>query len=138
MSIVQRTILNTWQENDLDETIERMFSYCGTYDENGRVRDTEDIFATLKEEKLVSDTGWQIVMLYRPKNTINPSDIENIVHDIESSGEYEVKILVHDYLKRIKPNQPTNDMRIDLGEVDFTCLLRQKYLRQILLTTETP
>lgn len=104
------------QENDVQETIERLISYVGGVLENGKAMSTEEI-----AEKFVSNRirggRWDIEIIYRPKNSISTGDLDGIISEIEAEGEVEVKILVHDYVKRIKPEMPTGDLRIDLGEV---------------------
>jgi len=102
-------------ENDVEETVQRMISYVGAVDEKGKAVDVDSALGVLKEHKLHDDT-WEYRFLYRPKNSISTGDIDGIINEIEAEGEVEVKILVYDYLKRIKPDYPTGDMRLDIGE----------------------
>jgi replicative DNA helicase len=103
------------QENDTEETMDRIFSYIGSAKEGVIKQTPEEIFAALQAEGIIDDSC-NIEVQYHPKGTITANDIENIVHDIESDGEYEVKLILHDYLKRLRPNISTGDLRIDLGE----------------------
>ena len=71
----------------------------------------------MRQHKFVGDR-WELRILYRPKNAITTGDVDTIISEIESEGEVEVKFLVHDYIKRIKPNVSVGDIRIDLGEAN--------------------
>lgn len=111
-----RLAITQLQENDSEETLDRIFSYIGCANgDDGIHASVEDIYATMRKEGFISDTQG-ICIMFRPKNSICSSDIESIVRDIESDGEYEVKLIVHDYLKRLRPNLSHNDNRLDLGE----------------------
>lgn len=103
------------QENDLEETIERSMSYVGATDENQNPYKNFDIVMK-KMRNEFDTTRCDIKLMYRPKGSINTADLDTIINDIEAEGEYEVKLLVHDYLKRIDPAVSKNDLRIDLGE----------------------
>jgi replicative DNA helicase len=103
------------QENDTEESMDRVFSHVGSAQEGIIRHDPEEILTRLKAEHIFGDLHGMEIQ-YHPKNAICAMDIENIIRDIESDGEFEVKLLVHDYLKRLKPNISTGDLRIDLGE----------------------
>lgn len=115
------------QENDMEETMGRYFSYCNGFDDEGKVLPTERLLELFKENRLY-EGKWAICMKYRPKNSISTADIESIINEVEADEDVEVKILVHDYIKRIKPEFPTGDVRIDLGEVanDFSTLAKSR------------
>jgi len=91
---------------------------------NNPIKDFEKLFKKFKSE--FDMDGYDIVMKYQPKGSINTADIESIINEIESEGEYEVKLLIHDYLKRIDPAINKNDIRLNLGEVvnDFSILAK--------------
>lgn len=110
------------QENDNEETLDRLFSYLGSV-ENERIVDSpEEIIEKMRNEGIVNLESHNILMLYRRKYSINCNDIENMVKELELEGEYEVKMLVHDYIKRMKPNVDKGDERLNLGEIanDFS------------------
>lgn len=120
-------ILYISQENDLNETVDRIISYSNGVDNNKQVlNDSEEVYKLVTKE-LMND-NCNIRLLYRPKNSITTADVETILNDIEAEGEFEVKLVVHDYLKRIKPEISYNDLRIDLGEAvnDFSILAKLK------------
>lgn len=104
------------QENDNEETLQRIFSYIGAVQKNGKA-DEDDLSL---EEKLIAhkliDSKWSLVIKYRKKGTICCNDIDAIITEVEAEDDVEVKLIVHDYIKRLKANIMTGDMRIDLGE----------------------
>lgn len=103
------------QENDTEETLERLISYSGAIDSNGKAESEEIIYNCFKQHKIL-DGHWELRILYRPKHSISTGDLDGIIAEVEAGGEVEVKMLVHDYVKRIKPAVVTGDIRIDLGE----------------------
>lgn len=103
------------QENDSEETIDRMLSYTRCAREN-KYKSVEESKQAFINEGIIDAESHGIKIHYFRKNEISANDIENLVHDIEADGEYEVKLIVHDYLKRLRPNVQANDTRIDLGE----------------------
>lgn len=115
------------QENDIEETFARVFSYVDGVNEKGKILPEDEIYELLKDYKLV-EGKWTILMRYRPKNSINTMDIDNMISEIEAEGELEVKMVVHDYIKRLRPNYPVGDLRIDLGECvnDLSILAKKR------------
>lgn len=120
-------VLYITQENDLVETLDRVFSYIGATDANNNVLKDPDHVYNLFTKEFSTDTC-EVQLLYKPKNSITAGDIETIINDIEAEGEFEVKLLVHDYLKRLLPIVSKGDMRLDLGEAvnDLSSLSKAK------------
>lgn len=117
------------QENDLYETMERAYSYAGAVDKSNSVlSDFTTAFERFQKE-FKTEYG-TIIFMYRKKNQLNTNDVDNFIGDIEAEGEYEVKLVIHDYLKRIQPTLPKNDLRIDLGEAanDFSNIAKARRL----------
>lgn len=103
------------QENDSEETIERIISYVGAVTAEGKAVSEDIICDNFRRHKIL-DGHWELHILYRPKHSISTGDLDGILDEIESEGDVEVKILVHDYIKRIRPAVVANDTRTDLGE----------------------
>jgi|JI10StandDraft_1071094.scaffolds.fasta_scaffold59365_3 hypothetical protein len=120
-------VLYITQENDLIETVERIFSYIGATDSDHNVLKDPKVVCELFRKEFSTDTC-EVKLLYKPKNSITAADMETIINDIEAEGEYEVKFLVHDYLKRLLPIVSKGDMRLDLGEAvnDLSSLSKSK------------
>ena len=115
------------QENDIYETVERAYSYIGATDKSNSVlKDFENAFTQFNKE-FHTDYG-TIILIYRKKNHFNTLDLDSLLTDIEQGGEYEIKMVIHDYLKRIQPANPKNDLRIDLGEAtnDFSNIAKER------------
>lgn len=91
-------------------------------------------------QQLYTDYGWNnenqpYAIYYRKNKSINANDIENIIEDLEEKG-YEAKLVIVDYIKRMKPIDPTNDLRIDLGEIvnDLMTLSKSKNVPVVTAT----
>jgi replicative DNA helicase len=116
------------QENDNEETLQRVFSYIGAVQKRGNA-DEDDLSL---EEKMIAhkllDSKWAFVIKYRKKGSINTNDIDSIINEIEAEDDVEVKLLVHDYIKRLKANIPVGDIRLDLGEAlnDLSILAKSR------------
>ena len=121
-------ILYISQENSLEETVERMLSYVGATDAELKINRNVDESYDLIFKEFMESSPVELRMLYKPKNSISTADLDTIVNDIESEGEFEVKGVVHDYLKRIRPEVPSGDLRIDLGEAvnDFAVFAKNR------------
>lgn len=120
-------VLYLSQENDNHETLERTISYVKGLNDDGKALGTNEILANMVREKL-RDGRWDLQIKYRPKNSISTGDIEGIINEVESEENVEVKIIIHDYIKRIKPDFPTGDLRIDIGEAinEFSTLSKAR------------
>lgn len=72
---------------------------------------------------------------YHKNKTLNANDIELIIDNLEQQN-YEVKLLAVDYVKRLKPNEHTQDLRIALGEIvnDLMTLAQSKNIPIVTAT----
>jgi replicative DNA helicase len=122
------------QENDTEETLDRMFSYIRCAKNGEHYESIEKIKEAFREEGIIDCDTHGIKIMYFQKNSLCANDMENIVRDIESDGEYEVKLIVHDYLKRLKPNVPANDIRLDLGNATNDLSELSKLLKLPIIT----
>lgn len=110
------------QENSMKETIERLFNLC-VGPEDIRNYTPQQVMQLLRSKGgLDLDTNpVQLKMFYFPNKSISTDDLYGIIDEVEEEG-LEVVGLVHDYIKRIRPANPTKDLRIDLGNIvdEFT------------------
>lgn len=115
------------QENDNHQTSQRMVSYVRGVKPDGKPLPEDEVLDLLRKEGII-DGRWTLELRYIPKGKISTGDLDTIISEIESAGEVEVKILVHDYIKRIMPDMMTGDLRLDLGEVvnDFSILAKRR------------
>lgn len=106
-------------ENSVAETNFRLFEMF--IPEELREGKEYNDFTPEEINQLYIEHGWNnedqpYAIYYRKNKSLNANDIENILDDLEEKG-YEAKIVIVDYIKRMKPIDPTNDLRIDLGEI---------------------
>ena len=118
------------QENDMNETVERMFNLCVPSDKRDN-REFKDIDPS-EIEKLWKQYGYtgedqDIVLRYRPNKSIDTADVDGMITELAEEGK-EVKLLIHDYIKRVNPVNYANDIRLDLGEVinEFSVIAKQR------------
>ena len=74
-----------------------------------------------KHLKVTDDNPIGIQVRYKPINSVDTSYIYKLVDDLSDAG-YETICVIQDYIKRIRPEDRTRDMRLDLGNVinDFS------------------
>lgn len=102
-------------ENDIDETIERMFSMMG---DSSDIRDhtPKQIKKVLKEQgelTVTEDNNIDIIFKYYPNRGISTSDIDVLIEDLSDDG-VEVIAVVLDYLKRVRPTERAKDEKEEL------------------------
>jgi len=125
-------ILYMTQENDTIETSERLFDIAVPKDNSIRMgRD----FTELTDDEVVDayrSQGWtgderDFYVMYRKNKTIDTSDLDAEI-DILAEEGYEVKLIAHDYLKRINPVNRHFDLRLDLGEIidEFSVIAKSR------------
>ncbi len=103
-------------ENSIKETVERIFN---TYYNDEKICNYtgKQVFNMLKSKGLSLDgDGINLKIMYRPNKSLSTDDLYALIEEIEDEGN-EVVMFVLDYIKRIRPSIPTNDMRIDLGNI---------------------
>lgn len=132
----QPAALYITQENDVEETFDRVYSYTNSRNEDGTIVEEDQLVVDLRRNKLL-DSRWAMIVKYRPKNTISAMDIDNIISEVEAEGRYEVKFLAHDYIKRLKPDFSMGDIRLDLGAcVDELSMLAKRRKIPIVTTNQ--
>lgn len=110
------TVVLLTQENDVDETADRMCSIL-----TGRKMSTytkEDVINVLRntgEMTLSGDNNINIHVIYKPNRSIDTGDLYTIIEDLEDDG-YEVVALLQDHIKRIRTVSRHADIRLELGE----------------------
>ena len=118
------------QENDMYESIERLFNLCVPEVERD-FKEYKDLDPVVIEElwnKYGFDgTEQDIVIRYRPNKSIDTADLDSMITELAEQGK-EVKLLIHDYIKRINPVNSYNDIRLDLGAVidEFSVIAKQR------------
>lgn len=125
-------------ENSIQESNFRLFEMF--IPEEIRQGKEYNDFTPEEIQQLYTEHGWNnenqpYAIYYRKNKSINANDIENIIEDLEEKG-YEAKLVIVDYIKRMKPIDPTNDLRIDLGEIvnDLMTLSKSKNVPVVTAT----
>ena len=105
-------------ENDISETIERIFNMTVT-DENIRNYSPKQVVKMVKEkgELMISnDNSMDIKIKYCSNRSIDTSDLYTMIDDLADEGK-EVIMLILDYLKRIRPAEKGKDEKEELKNI---------------------
>lgn len=113
----RRTILLVTMENDVDETVERLFNMSVTT-QDIREFTPKQIIKKMRENNLVLTTteGIDILIKYYPNRSISTDDLYTIIDDLEDDNR-EIISLVLDYIKRIRPAERAKDEKEELKNV---------------------
>lgn len=112
------TALLVTMENDIEETIERLFNMVG---DSSDIRNftPKQVIKILKNEgkmKVTEDNRMDIVIKFYPNRSISTQDLYNIIEDLDDDGR-EVVTLVLDYIKRIRPTERAADEKEELKNI---------------------
>src|SRR5690606_30796789 len=108
-------ILYVTQENDIDETIERLYSYYVDEDTDLKNLSLKEAMERLRNAGMNED-NIAIRIKYRPNNSITTADLDAMIDDL-ALEDLEVIMLIHDYIKRIRPISYIKDRHLQLGAV---------------------
>lgn len=112
------SVLLITMENDVDETIERMFNMTVTSDDI-RNYTPKQVIRKLKEEGQMTLTGKNnidIVIKYYANRSIDTNDLYGIIKDLYDDGR-EVIALILDYVKRIRPSEKASSEKEELKNI---------------------
>ena len=105
-------------ENDIDETVERIFNMKVTSDDI-RNYTPKQVIKKLKEEgemTLSDKNPIDIIIKYYPNRSIDTNDLYGIIKDLYDDGT-EVIALILDYLKRIRPAEKAPSEKEELKNI---------------------
>ena len=111
-------ILLITMENDVNETVERLFNMVVSSD-NIRKYTPKQVIKMIKENgELTVDNNNEIdiIIKYYPNRSIDTSDIYTIIDDLSDEGK-EVVLFLLDYIKRIKPAEKGKDEKEELKNI---------------------
>jgi len=94
-------VLYITQENSINETIERIWSYYFSENDSMKNYTYEEVQKKIIEKGF--NQGTRIFFKYRTSKSISASDIESYIDNYASEG-YEICLVIHDYTKRLRPN----------------------------------
>lgn len=132
-------VLFITHENTITETIERLYGITVSSDPLYSSKESdEEIINKISDvieydPQVEGDIG--IRLHYIPSYQATVNDILQYIEDLEDKG-YKVIALIHDYIKKIRPNISRNEQRLDLAQVvdDFKSIALLKNMPIILLT----
>lgn len=111
------TVLLITTENSVEETVIRLFNMSVDDKPINEFEANEAIKLLRTEGKLVMKDGCtDIYIAYYANNELDTSDLYAIIEDLEDDNR-EVIALIFDYIKRIRPAEPSTDERIQLKNV---------------------
>lgn len=111
-------VLLITMENDIDETVERLFNMRVTPDDI-RNYTSKQIIRKLKEDGemvLTDKNNIDIIIKYYPNRSIDTNDLYGIIKDLYDDGT-EVIALILDYLKRIRPAEKAATEKEELKNI---------------------
>ena len=112
------TILFITMENNIDETIERLYNLTVSNDDIRNYTPKQIIKKLKNEGQLVvtDDNNVDIVIQYHDNRSISTDDLYSIINDLYDAGS-EVVVLILDYLKRIRPAEKAPDEKAELKNI---------------------
>lgn len=112
------TVLIITMENDIDETIERMFNMKVSADDirNYTVKQVIKQLTETGEMTLTDKNPIDIIIKYYPNRSIDTNDLYGIIKDLYDDGS-EVIALVLDYMKRIRPAEKAPTEKEELKNI---------------------
>ena len=114
----QPTVLLITCENNVDETIDRLFTMTSSNESIDKYSPAE-AFRLLKEVgelEITDDNDINIVIKYFPNHAISTGDLYTIIDDLADEGK-EVIALILDYIKRIRPEMWVKEEKEQLKNV---------------------
>lgn len=114
----QPTILMITCENDIDETLERLFLMTSSNTElsNYSAAEAIKLLREVGEMTITDENNINIVIRYFNNFAISTGDIITMIDDLADEGK-EVIALIVDYLKRIRPEDWSNEEITQLKNV---------------------
>ena len=107
-------------ENDQYETSERLLDAfvppSRRNDLEFKDMEARHIENILRENGAYDGTPPFLIFKYRRNKSLDTADIEGLLEKLRGEG-YDVRLLLFDYIKRVRPVNATGELRLDLGEV---------------------
>ena len=111
-------VLFITNENSVEENYERLFSIAGGQGSVG-IHTQVEVMETFKKVgfEINDDNPTQVFFIYRGYNTIDADDIKDIIDEFREIYGYEIRLLIIDYMKRLRPIFQEKDERLKLGAI---------------------
>ena len=114
----QPAVLFLTLENDIPETIERMYNMTVSSEDIRNFRSTQ-VIKSMREVgglKISKDNDINIIIKEYKNRELSTDDLYSIINDLGDEGT-EVIALIVDYLKRIRPAEPAKDEKTELKNI---------------------
>lgn len=111
-------VLLITMENDVNETVERLFNMVVSSD-NIRNYTPKQVIKMIKDNgefTLNNNNELDVIIRYYPNRSIDTSDIYTIIDDLADEGK-EVVLFLLDYVKRIRPAEKGKDEKEELKNI---------------------
>lgn len=111
-------VLMVTMENTVEETVERLFNMT-VYPDDIRNFTPKEVIKLLKEngEMTLDDSDdIDIIIKYYSNRSIDTSDLYTIIEELSDENK-DVRMLVLDYIKRIKPTERAKDEKEELKNI---------------------
>lgn len=102
-------------ENTLAETVARTFSMTGAVSQM-EMYDSAYVTKRLENMGVINNPNMELLLIYKPNRSVTTEYIRDLIIELEEQG-YETCMVVHDYLKRIKPAEKAADEMTELSNV---------------------
>lgn len=130
-------ILLITMENDIQETIERIFNMYGNSDDI-RNYTPKQVIKYLREHgelTLTDDNNIDIIIKYYANRSIDTNDLYGIIKDLDDAGS-EVITLILDYVKRIRPAERAMTEKEELKNITNELKTLSKVLDIAVITAQ--
>lgn len=111
-------ILFITMENTVEESIERIFNMTVTPEDIRKYSPQEvvEMLRNVGEMKITDDDDIDIIIKYYKNRSIDTSAIYTIIEELADDNK-DVRMLILDYIKRIRPAEPAKDEKAELKNV---------------------
>lgn len=112
------TVLLITTENSTEESVTRLFNMVAGDNPINSYGSGDEVVKEFKNtgHMNLKDNDTDIVIQYYANNELSTEDLYGIINDLEDDNR-EVVALIFDYIKRIRPAEPSPDERIQLKNV---------------------
>lgn len=104
-------------ENTVQETVDRLYQITTSED----MKQIEDVNVAMDKFRsngmtITKESPIDIMVKYVPNRTVTTEFLYTLYEELEEDG-YEMICCIQDHVKRIKSNERTSDLRIELGNI---------------------
>ncbi len=104
-------------ENTVQETVDRLYQIT-TSEDMKKIEDVNEAMDKFRSNgmTITKESPIDIMVKYVPNRTVTTEFLYTLYEELEEDG-YEMICCIQDHVKRIKSNERTTDLRIELGNI---------------------